>query len=163
MTNLCSPSTMCGPFCSVPAVPTMIVVVPALIRSRTSAHVSSSSSTVSGGLPAGAVAGADAGRCAEPDAMSDRMSASVAAACCFMRRIIAALSSFAVLRNDARTGTECRADARAAADCWSGARLYTKKGCAPVGAQPVGSLPESVQLDRQVHQVVVAALVDPHA
>src|SRR5262245_19707431 len=62
MTNLCSPSTMCGPFCSVPAVPTMTVVVPALIRSRTSAHVNSSSHTVSGGLPEGEVAGALAGR-----------------------------------------------------------------------------------------------------
>ena len=30
MTNLCSPSTMCGPFCSVPAVPMMTVVVPGL-------------------------------------------------------------------------------------------------------------------------------------
>ena len=28
MTNLCSPSTMCGPFCSVPAVPTITLVVP---------------------------------------------------------------------------------------------------------------------------------------
>ena len=55
---------MCGPFCSVPAVPMMTVVLPALIRSRTSAHVSSSMNTVSGGLPDGAVAGASAGRCA---------------------------------------------------------------------------------------------------
>ena len=55
---------MCGPFCSVPAVPTMTVVVPPAIRSRTSAHVSSSSNTVSGGFPEGAVAGALAGRCA---------------------------------------------------------------------------------------------------
>ena len=56
---------MCGPFCSVPAVPMMTVVVPALTRSRTSAQVSSSMQTVSGGLPAGAVAGAFAGRWAE--------------------------------------------------------------------------------------------------
>ena len=34
MTNLCSPSTMCGPFCSVPAVPTITLVVPDAIRSR---------------------------------------------------------------------------------------------------------------------------------
>ena len=55
---------MCGPFCSVPAVPMMTVVHPSLIRSRVSAQVSSSSITVSGGLPEGAVAGASAGRCA---------------------------------------------------------------------------------------------------
>ncbi len=65
MTNLCSPSTMCGPFCSVPAVPTITLVVPAAIRSRTSAHVRSSMKTESGGLPDGAVAGASAGRCAK--------------------------------------------------------------------------------------------------
>ena len=64
MTNLCSPSTMCGPFCSVPAVPTITFVVPDAIRSRTSAHVRSSMNTESGGLPDGAVAGASAGRCA---------------------------------------------------------------------------------------------------
>jgi hypothetical protein len=64
MMNLCSPSTMCGPFCSVPAVPTITLVVPAATRSRTSAQVSSSISTVSGGFAAGIVAGASAGRCA---------------------------------------------------------------------------------------------------
>ena len=63
---------MCGPFCSVPAVPMMTVVVPPLTRSRTSAHVSSSSKTVSGGLPPGAVAGAFAGRWAEPVDVSIR-------------------------------------------------------------------------------------------
>ena len=62
MTNLCSPSTMCGPFCSVPAVPTITVVHPALTRSRVSAQVSSSRKTVSGGVPPGPVAGASAGR-----------------------------------------------------------------------------------------------------
>ena len=47
---------------SVPAVPMMTVVVPALTRSRASAQVSSSRNTVSGGLPAGPVGGASAGR-----------------------------------------------------------------------------------------------------
>src|SRR5262245_58861036 len=65
MTNLCSPSTMWGPFCSVPAVPMMTVVVPAFTMSRTSAHVRSSMNTVSGALPADAVSGALAGLCAE--------------------------------------------------------------------------------------------------
>src|SRR5688500_10751864 len=46
--KLCLPSTMCGPFCSVPPVGKMIVVLPALIASRTSVHVSSSMNTVSG-------------------------------------------------------------------------------------------------------------------
>src|SRR5829696_6966572 len=65
MAKLGSPSTMCGPFCSVPAVPMIAVVVPAFTRSRTSAQVSSSRNTVSGGLPLAAVAGALAGRCAD--------------------------------------------------------------------------------------------------
>src|SRR6187402_773160 len=67
MTNLCSPSTMCGPFCSVPAVPTITVVWPAATRSRTSAQVSSSMKTVSGALPDDMVAGASAGRWAETE------------------------------------------------------------------------------------------------
>ena len=46
--NLCLPSTMCGPFCSVPAVGMMTVVVPAAIASRTSVQVSSSRNIVSG-------------------------------------------------------------------------------------------------------------------
>src|SRR5262245_3001526 len=46
---------MCGPFCSVPPVGTISVVVPARTRSRTSVHVSSSSDTVSG-TPAAASA-----------------------------------------------------------------------------------------------------------
>ena len=61
MTYLCSPSTICGPFCSVPAVGMMTVVVPDLVRSRTSAHVNSSMKMVSGGFAAGAVAGEFAG------------------------------------------------------------------------------------------------------
>ena len=46
--TLCLPIAMCGPFCSVPPVGTMIVVVPARIRSRTSVQVSSSRMTVAG-------------------------------------------------------------------------------------------------------------------
>src|SRR4051812_42866160 len=128
MTNLCSPSTMCGPFCSVPAVPTMIVVVPAAIMSRTSAQVSSSSMTVSGGFPAGAVAGAVVGRCAE------RMGAS------------------------GRTRNSARRDFFMAQD-------YKEKKRA--GAfQPSALSPElrakrASSLSGEVHQVVVAALVDP--
>src|SRR5262245_16554561 len=72
MTNLCSPSTMCGPFCSVPAVPMMTVVVPLLTRSRASAQVSSSMNTVSGGLPEGAVGGALAGRWAASAARQEK-------------------------------------------------------------------------------------------
>ena len=56
---------MCGPFCSVPAVPMMTVVVPAATRSRTSAQVRSSRKTLSGGLPEGPVLGASAGRWAD--------------------------------------------------------------------------------------------------
>ena len=48
MMNLCLPSTIWGPFCSVPAVATMTVVVPPSILSRTSVQVSSSSQIVSG-------------------------------------------------------------------------------------------------------------------
>jgi hypothetical protein len=44
-TYLCSPVTMCGPFCSCPAVPMMMVLVPAFCRSRTSVHVSCSRKT----------------------------------------------------------------------------------------------------------------------
>src|ERR1051325_5548601 len=39
---------MCGPFCSVPPVGMMIVVLPAAMASRTSTHVMSSRNTVSG-------------------------------------------------------------------------------------------------------------------
>jgi len=42
---------MCGPFCSVPAVPMMTVVVPPLMRSRHSAHVSYLQENRVGGLP----------------------------------------------------------------------------------------------------------------
>src|SRR5262249_24916832 len=45
--RLCLPSAMCGPFCSVPRIGTMIVVLPDLTRSRSSVHVNSSRNTVS--------------------------------------------------------------------------------------------------------------------
>src|SRR5262245_23699993 len=45
---LCLPSAMCGPFCSVPPVGTMIVVLPERTRSRTSVQVRSSRNTLSG-------------------------------------------------------------------------------------------------------------------
>src|SRR5215470_13355345 len=47
--TFCLPSAMCGPFCSVPPVGRMIVVLPPRIASRTSVQVSSSRNTVSGG------------------------------------------------------------------------------------------------------------------
>src|SRR5437667_2570162 len=47
--TLCLPSAMCGPFCSVPPIGTMIVVFPAWINARNSVHVSSSRKTASGG------------------------------------------------------------------------------------------------------------------
>src|SRR6185436_19585438 len=65
------PSTMWGPFCSVPAVPMMTVVVPLLIRSRVSAQVRSSRKTVTGGRPDGAVSGAERGRCADAPAIGE--------------------------------------------------------------------------------------------
>ena len=46
--TLCLPSTMCGPFCSVPPIGTMTVVFPARISLRSSVHVSSSTRTVEG-------------------------------------------------------------------------------------------------------------------
>src|SRR6516164_1341901 len=46
--RLCFPSAMCPPFCSVPPIGTMIVVLPDLTRSRSSVHVSSSRNTESG-------------------------------------------------------------------------------------------------------------------
>src|SRR6188474_585193 len=46
--TLCLPSAMWGPFCSVPPVGTMTVVLPAAMRSRTSSQVSCSRKTVSG-------------------------------------------------------------------------------------------------------------------
>src|SRR5581483_10166863 len=46
--TLCFPSARCGPFCSVPPVGTMTVVVPVRTSSRTSVQVSRSSHTVSG-------------------------------------------------------------------------------------------------------------------
>src|SRR5450631_584691 len=42
---LCLPRTMWGPFCSVPPMGTMMVVLPAWVASRTSIHVSSSRKT----------------------------------------------------------------------------------------------------------------------
>src|SRR6187455_317019 len=45
---LCLPSTMCGPFCSVPPVGIIAVVLPALMASRTSTHVRFSRKTVLG-------------------------------------------------------------------------------------------------------------------
>src|SRR5262249_47329761 len=48
------PRTMWGPFCSVPPVGRMIVVLPDSMRSRTSVQVSSSRKTVSGGPPVAA-------------------------------------------------------------------------------------------------------------
>src|SRR4030095_7093288 len=45
---LCLPSAMCGPFCSVPPIGRMIVVLPAATSARSSGHVSSSRKTVSG-------------------------------------------------------------------------------------------------------------------
>src|SRR5688572_14711951 len=57
-TNLCSPITMCGPFCSVPAVAMITDVLPCSIRSLISSHVSSSMNTVPGGFWAAAGAAA---------------------------------------------------------------------------------------------------------
>ena len=54
---LCLPSAMCGPFCSVPPIGTMTVVLPAWISSRSSVQVSSSRNTLGG---AGAAATWDA-------------------------------------------------------------------------------------------------------
>src|SRR5688572_26553598 len=71
MTNLCSPSTMWGPFCSVPAVPIITVVVPAWTMSRTSAQVKSSRNTVSGAVPPGPVGGSPSGRCVRPKRPGD--------------------------------------------------------------------------------------------
>src|SRR5688572_17045942 len=48
--NLCSPITMCGPFCSVPAVAMITDFLPPSMSTFTSSQVSSSSSTVSGGF-----------------------------------------------------------------------------------------------------------------
>src|SRR5438128_12013690 len=45
--TLCLPSAMCEPFCSVPPIGTMTVVLPARIWSRNSVQVSSSRNTVS--------------------------------------------------------------------------------------------------------------------
>src|SRR5215472_13885201 len=46
--RLCLPNAMCGPFCSVPPIGTMIVVLPDLTRSRSSVQVSSSRNTEAG-------------------------------------------------------------------------------------------------------------------
>ena len=48
MMNLCLPRTMWGPFCSVPAVATITVVVPSSMACLTSVQVSSSRKTVLG-------------------------------------------------------------------------------------------------------------------
>src|SRR3989442_11049765 len=54
---LCFPSAICGPFCSVPPIGTMMVVFPSWMTARSSIHVSSSRNTVSGGCAnAGATA-----------------------------------------------------------------------------------------------------------
>src|SRR6516225_4373739 len=53
--RLCLPNAMCGPFCSVPPIGTMIVVFPDLTRSRSSVHVSSSRNTESGAWARAAV------------------------------------------------------------------------------------------------------------
>src|SRR5271167_1261477 len=45
--RLCLPSAMCWPFCSVPPIGTMIVVLPDLTRSRSSVQVNSSRNTES--------------------------------------------------------------------------------------------------------------------
>src|SRR6185436_14453468 len=55
---LCSPIAMCGPFCSVPAVPMIAVVLPFWMSSASSSQVSSSRKTVSGGLGVGSWADA---------------------------------------------------------------------------------------------------------
>ncbi len=47
--TLCLPSTMCGPFCSVPPIGRMTVVLPAATWSRSSVQVRSSTNTVGGG------------------------------------------------------------------------------------------------------------------
>src|SRR5689334_20567527 len=51
---LCLPSAMCGPFCSVPPIGTITVVIPASIAARNSVHVKSSRNTLSGVLAADA-------------------------------------------------------------------------------------------------------------
>ena len=56
--TLCLPSTMCGPFCSVPPIGTMTVVFPARIWSRSSVQVSSSRNTVAGAAAGTPVAAA---------------------------------------------------------------------------------------------------------
>src|SRR5215831_1237863 len=45
--KLCFPNAICGPFCSVPPIGTMSVVLPERTRSRNSVQVSSSRKTVS--------------------------------------------------------------------------------------------------------------------
>src|SRR5262249_6007215 len=51
--ELCLPSAICGPFCSVPPIGMMIVVLPERTRSRNSIQVSSSRNTVSAACAAG--------------------------------------------------------------------------------------------------------------
>src|ERR1043166_6422125 len=55
---LCSAIDIWGPFCSVPAVPMIAVVLPFLIRRASSSHVSCSRKTVSGGFGVGSWAAA---------------------------------------------------------------------------------------------------------
>ena len=57
MMKLCLPSTMWGPFCSVPPVGTITERVPARTRAATSVQVSSWTKTVSGPVVASSGAG----------------------------------------------------------------------------------------------------------